>query len=256
MATNKQKAIDRLGEKIESSQCGIMEIVEYNNAHDVKVVFKTGNIVKSTYSDFKRGLIRDHLVKRFLNVGFVGAGKHKTCVRGKKTKAYKKWDSMMSRCYSEHRMRIDLTYINVSVCDTWHNFQNFAEWYSYNYYEIPNEIMHLDKDLTKKNNKVYCPEFCGFVPTCINNILNSNRSANRKYPVGVCYNPQNKNYYSRMRKPGSNPYIGSYNTMEEAFESYKFEKEKQLKVMANKYKNYIPSKIYKYLMEYEVKISD
>ena len=45
-------------------------------------------------------------------------------------------------------------YLDVTVCEEWHNFQNFAKWFYENYYEISGEKMRLDKDILIKGNKM------------------------------------------------------------------------------------------------------
>jgi hypothetical protein len=68
-------------------------------------------------------------------------------------------------------MNKHITYQDVFVCEEWHNFQVFAKWFYENYYKILGEIMNLDKDIIKKGNKIYGPEYCAFVPQTINKLL-------------------------------------------------------------------------------------
>ena len=79
------------------------------------------------------------------------------------------------------------------MTDEWLNFQNFAEWYEKNYYEIPGEIMCLDKDILIKRNKTYSPETCVFVSNRINNLFVKNDYNRGEYPIGV-------NLYKRTNK--------------------------------------------------------
>ena len=51
-------------------------------------------------------------------------------------------------------------------------------------------------------------------------------------------------------------HIGNYHTEEEAFCAYKKFKEEYIKCVANEYKDLIPNKLYKAMMEYEVEIND
>lgn len=67
---------------------------------------------------------------------------------------------MIKRCYNQKCLLKDNTYRGCSVCDEWLNFQNFGEWYDENYYEVPNEVMDLDKDILHKGNKIYSPDNC------------------------------------------------------------------------------------------------
>lgn len=51
-------------------------------------------------------------------------------------------------------------------------------------------------------------------------------------------------------------YLGLYNTPEEAFEVYKYYKEKNIKEVADYYKDKIPQKLYDAMYNYEVEITD
>lgn len=51
-------------------------------------------------------------------------------------------------------------------------------------------------------------------------------------------------------------YLGVYDTQEEAFEVYKYYKEKNIKVVADYFKKYIPERLYDSLYKYEVEITD
>ena len=70
-------------------------------------------------------------------------GKYKAKIGNKFTLAYKYWCSMMERGYSYDFKNKHKNYINVYVCEEWHNFQNFAEWFYKNYYEVNEERMLL-----------------------------------------------------------------------------------------------------------------
>ena len=51
-------------------------------------------------------------------------------------------------------------------------------------------------------------------------------------------------------------YLGTYETQEKAFEVYKYYKEKNLKEVADYYKDLIPKKLYDGMYSYEVEITD
>jgi len=53
-----------------------------------------------------------------------------------------------------------------------------------------------------------------------------------------------------------NKYLGSYKTEHEAFEVYKYHKEKNIKEVADYYKDKIPTKLYDAMYDYEVEITD
>lgn len=106
--------------------------------------------------------------KSAYGVGYIGEGAYKISFKRVFYPHYIYWRTMMKRCYSDHFHTQFPTYKDCSVVKDWHNFQNFAKWYDENYYEIGEEMMHLDKDILVKGNKVYSPETCVFVPQSIN----------------------------------------------------------------------------------------
>lgn len=69
---------------------------------------------------------------------------------------------MISRCYSKLSLLRSPCYAEASVCDDWHSFQVFADWY-YENHPLDGTTYHLDKDLKVKGNKIYSPSTCLFV---------------------------------------------------------------------------------------------
>ena len=247
---------DRSGE-IRTGNYGLMKIIEYTTYSNITVKFKTGSIVKTSYGNFKNGITKDPLFPSIYNVGYFGIGKYKAQINGKNTLEYQTWHNMIQRCYDPHCMNRQPTYQNTTVCKSWHNFQNFAEWFHKNYYKISDERIELDKDLIKKGNKIYCPEFCSFVPKSINLLLTKSDKARGKYPIGVIFRKENQKYtsqlsYSRNRRV----YLGYFSSPLQAFNAYKIAKEKQIKIMTNKFREVLNINVYNFLMQYEVLITD
>lgn len=165
---------------------------------------------------------------------------------------------MLRRCYSAKYQATRPTYIGCSVCEEWLNFQNFAKWYDDNYYEVESNSkrgMNLDKDILNKGNKIYCPEFCVFVPDRVNLLFIKVDAIRGNLPIGV--NKESKNKYSSHYSNGNKQeQLGLFNTPEEAFNAYKIHKEAFIKYVANEYKNIIPERLYNGLYRYEVYITD
>ena len=191
-------------------------------------------------------------------VGYIGEGKYKVSMNRKHTIEYDRWKGMLRRCYDEKERYKNSTYSDVTICDEWLNFQNFAEWWNTNYYSIDDEKMQLDKDILVKGNKIYSPEYCIFVPQCINSLFVKRDQSRGDLPIGVGYDKKRNKYraYCSIKKKlvaiGNN-----YHTPEDAFyKGYKPFKEKVIKEMADRYKENIPVKLYDAMMNYEVEISD
>lgn len=103
---------------------------------------------------------QDSLKKTICGIGFMGFGPHKARDGSNVSRCYTTWHDMIRRCYS--RKPAYRPWRDVTVCDEWHNFQNFAEWYNENH---PNDggSYHLDKDIKIPGNRIYSPEACMFV---------------------------------------------------------------------------------------------
>jgi hypothetical protein len=188
-------------------------------------------------------------------VGYIGEGKYKVSIHGKHTPEYDRWKGILRRCYSEKERFKNLTYIDCIVDEQWLNFQNFAQWWHENYYEIEGQQMQVDKDILHKGNKVYSPETCVFVPQDIN-ILFTKR--HRTLPTGVQYDKKRNKYRAFCGINNKLIAIGNnFETIEDAFYlGYKPFKEQYIKNMADEYKDRIPIKLYNAMYNYQVEIDD
>lgn len=161
---------ESVGKTFDSNKCGKFVVEEYKNANNVKVRFTlTGGIKKTKMCHVRSGNVRDDMMPVVYGVGFIGIGPFSSRVNGKKTICYHKWNGMLQRCYSAEYHNNKPTYRDCTVCDEWHNFQNFAKWFYENYPNDGNEY-HLDKDIKIKGNKTYSPDACSFVTASENNI--------------------------------------------------------------------------------------
>ena len=165
---------------------------------------------------------------------------------------------MLKRCYDPYYINREPTYIDVYVCDEWHNFQNFGKWFEENYYEIPNERIELDKDILFKGNKIYSPKTCIFVPQRINQLFIKQQGKRGGLPIGVNHHKRDEILMVRCYTLEKREYLGSFplNRPFQAFTCYKNFKEKYIKQIADEYKEFIPKKLYETLYRYEVEIND
>ena len=123
--------------------------------------------------------------KKALFYGLASIGDEPMSINGVDLKSYSVWRGMLKRCYCDSYKETFPTYEGCSVCDEWLDYKNFKAWHGKNYVDE----YHLDKDITKRNNKTYSPSTCAYVPLEINAIVLSNKKLRGKYPQGV-----NKNY--------------------------------------------------------------
>jgi len=116
----RKKRRDRLrsGTVYQSKSCGPFTVVYDRGATDVLVRFPSGYECHTYRAVVRRGTIRDRLRPSVYGVGYLGGVEHTTMKR-----AYQSWREMMRRCYGPDRGR------KGSVCEEWHNYQTFADWY-------------------------------------------------------------------------------------------------------------------------------
>lgn len=184
-------------------------------------------------------------------IGYNSKGLYKTGEKGKAFAVYSCWKDMLDRCYvkttarwKSHGKR------GVKVCDEWLDFQVFAEWYYLNY----KNGYHLDKDIVNPFAKLYSPETCKFVPAYINClILNKSKNYNG-LPRGVIYRKNRGKYVAQLFIDGKCKRVGSFLTIDEAFDCYKYHKEQYIKIVAEKAFECgdIDLETYKALVNYDV----
>jgi len=144
---------------------------------------------------------------------------------------------------------------NNSICEEWKDYNNFLEWYDKNYYSVEDEKMDLLKDIFDRNNHMYSPETCVFVPYRITRLLKGTASKTN-LPVGVGKKKNSDMYYStcsviRNGKKTTVRHSG-FHSPEEAFEQYKKDRKQYIKDVAESYRYDIPEKLYYAIIEWEI----
>ena len=251
--------IDRTGETFITNEGCKGKIVNYVSAREVYIVFEGNDTVfKTYYQKIKEGSIKNPFRKSAYGVGYFGVGKYKGREGGSKSKCYNTWKGIMERSYDKNLKEKHKTYEEVTCCEEWHNYQNFAKWYEENFYEVENEKMHLDKDILFKNSKVYSPETCVFVPQRINALFVKSDGTRGDYPIGVYFHKREQKYVAQCRilERDQQKFLGYFNTPEEAFQRYKKFKEEYIGQVAEEYKDKIPQRLYEAMLKWEVEITD
>lgn len=229
-----------------------MKIIAYRKSEDIDVEFQDSYkaVKNTTYVNFKRGQVKNPYDKTACGVGYVGEGKYLTKENGRSTKLYSCWVHMLERCYYEKNQNLHQSYYGTcTVCDEWMNFQVFAKWYEYNFYEIQ-ERLDIDKDILIPGNKLYSPKTCMLVPQRINELFTYKFKGNG-LPIGITKMASGK-YLAKY----NGEQLGIYHTLEEAYKKYAAKKEEIIKQIAEEYKNKIPKKLYDALLRYKVDINN
>lgn len=256
------KKIDRTGEINYNSFESKMIIKEYRSRMDIDVYFPEYHWIfeHAQYNSFKKGTIKCPYERREYNHGYLGEGKYKMFENGKHKKEYLIWHGMLQRCYDPKFHEKHPTYKGCEVEEYLLNFQHMGKWINENYYEVPGEIMCLDKDILHKGNKVYSRETCIFVPQRINLLFTKRDSVRGNNPIGISLRSSGNYRVQCGDGYGKRITLGTYSTKEEGFQVYKNYKEKIIKKTIDLYESIIPepyySRLKKAMYNYKVEIDD
>lgn len=225
-----------------------MIIVECINKSNIVVEFQDEykHRKNTTYSNFKKGEVRNPYDRTVYGVGMVGCKYANWVYETKRhTDEYLTWNNMIQRCYSQKLKAKQPAYTDVTCCEEWLNYENFYEWYTENKYKVEGRL-HLDKDILVTGNREYHPNKCLLVPQRIN-MLFVEKPNKYNLPNGV--RPSGHNRYESQY---SGKLLGYFDTLEEAI--YQHDKAKQNKIheVAEEYKNVIPLKVYEALINYKI----
>ena len=108
----------------------------------------------------------------------------------------------------------------------------------------------MDKDILIAGNLEYAPDKCMLVPQRINELFTC-KINNEGLPVGI-RRTQNGRYYTQYNGKG----LGTYDTLEQAFEKYAQRKEEVIKEVTDEYINVIPKYVYDALYSYKVEMKN
>ena len=256
------KKIDKTGEEIINNFGSKMIIKKYRKYMDIDIYFPEYNwtFKHARYHDFKNGKIKCPYEPRLYGVGYLGEGKYEISENGKHTYKYNIWYNALKRCYDPKYQEKEPTYKGCIVEDYLLNFQHMGEWIDENYYEVPGEVMCLDKDILHKGNKIYSRDTCIFVPKRINSLFTKRDNSRGKDPIGVYQLPSGNYQAICSNGYGKQIPLGTYSTKEEAFQIYKEYKEKVIKEVIDSYEGRIPEPFYSKLKvamyNYKVEIDD
>jgi len=215
------------GEVYPTTESGDLIITKYVKAKEVHVRFvDTGYRTITQAVTIKRGLVRDRSIKRIAGVGFAPAGDVKYKQGTVTHKAYSAWNSMIRRCYQDTSMHYRFYGAKgVTVDESWHNFQTFAEWFIPRY----KEGFQLDKDLLGGGLKIYSPDTCCLLPAELNSLI-APRTENSKYMRGV--SKEGKKFSAKVYHAGKIFYRKSFYTEQAAADAYTREKSKVIRERA------------------------
>ena len=218
------------------------KIFDYVKKENVTVQFldEHGYIAENMdMRNLKRNSIKNPFEITVYGKGYLGADfkKYPTREDNKDSITYKKWIDMIRRCYDEKSLQKRPSYRECEVYKKWLNYSEFAKWMKKRYYTLDGQIMHLDKDILYKNNKLYSPKRCVIVPGTINDLIvipvltdlpiGIRKEISGSYSARVRFNSLGYNIYQEKR----------FNTIKGAMRYYEREKKKVIILCANYFKD-------------------
>jgi hypothetical protein len=237
------------GEVFKSKNYGDFIVLEYKTAKEVVVKFlKTSYVTTAAIKDLESGAIKDPYYPAVYGVGYCGVGPYPLSYykHGKQTNtpAYEAWLIRLKSCYGESKS--SHLYVGASVCDDWHNFQNFAKWY-YQQVKLYGKGGSVDKDLLHLGNKYYSPETARYVPSAINSLFTG--ASGKTAGIHFCNNK--KKYVAQIQRgeltasgKKKQSYLGTFNTYSEAEQVYIAAKIAHVRGTSLKYQEQLPPDLF------------
>jgi hypothetical protein len=212
-------------------------------------VNKTGESFVVHLNRLKNGTFKTPVCKTVYGVGYMGQGKY-FCrdSSGVLAKEYVVWANMIKRCYTNYsRDKSNGLYDDVNVAEDWHNYQNFAEWYTtkIKVFDENNIIPKIDKDLL--GGRDYSPDNCVILPNIINCSLGETRSTS-SFCHGVI--KRGSWFCANIMIKNKTISLGRFKTQEDALAAYISKKKDNLKQLADEYKNVLEYRAYNALVNW------
>ena len=252
MARGIRCPLRKIGNKFTNSLGETITITGDVDYKRVSFVFDNGMTGVLGYQHVKNLEFYDWTVPSVCGIGYLGSQiKQRGGVEGQIMKrVYHRWHAMLQRCYGV-LSKLN-SYDGSVVCDEWHNFTVFQNWY-FSLKQHSKIDWHVDKDLLAgKRGKLYSPETCLLLPVEINvNLHTQSSSQNKLKTLGVHFNTKTGKYISQCHRDGKNR-MKSHATLESAKKCYKLEKEKSVRDMAEKFKGELDLRAYEALSSWEL----
>ena len=227
------------------------KIISGTFKHKVRVKFldSFGYEVNTRVYDLEKGYVKNPFAPAVCGVGYLGVGKYPPSVGGKKTLAYVQWHGVIRRSYDLMHKKKQKSYEKVNVCEEWHCFDTYAEWF----YQQKgwDKGFQLDKDILGKGVRVYSPETCCLVPREINTAVKYGYVNEKGLLAGVSISSTGK-FIASLNIKKKKTHVGVYDTQEEASAAYVEAKEAYVKELALEYKDQIEPRAFEALMNWTV----
>lgn len=239
------------GSRWETTKYGTLTIIGRTNRYSMSNGYKKynfylcqfddGYITEAVSSCIKLGEVRNPYAPTLVGVGYRGEGEWNFYKNNKPTKEYSLYYGILERCYNPKCPTYE-SYggDGVTVCERWHNFQNFCNDIKklQNYDKWINDESQkweIDKDFLcsyyNKSQKIYSPEVCIFIPKRIN-ITEQNKRTKITGNIYLCNYNNNEIVFNNVAlfcRQQKLPSHRIYNAIKnnEKYENYSFRLLKQ-----------------------------
>ena len=242
-----------VGKVFETNKCGLCTIVKYEGCFNVTVEFHNPrHLVTCSMGSLLRKQVSNPMFPSFYNSAYMGVGKYSN----RDKYLYGIWTGILQRTLSKEYKEKFEAYKYVTICKEWLCFQNFAEWCvnqkGFQSRDELGRVFHIDKDLLSGKSKIYSPETCCFIPMEINNLFVTSGRKSTKWPTGVRFSNEKRKFIAKCKADGKNKHLGSFDTVEEAFQAYTKFKESYVKIIAEKWKGLISEGAYEAIQNWKV----
>ncbi len=156
------------------------------------------------------------------------------------------WSIVKNRCSNQRG------YEDCRICCEWERDPKaFCRWALDNLYHCNGEHLQIDKDLFGKDQRLYSPETCCFLPASINSVLRrKRRDGIEVLPVGVSITDNGR--YKATVHHHTGHLTKTFGSMEEAGRYYRENKKRYILGLADTYRQWLPEHIYDALVAYEI----
>lgn len=230
---------------------GTITVLEYVKAIEILVRHNDeyGHEMWTQADRIRKGNVRNPFDKHEIGTIFTGYGYCHKLDKNLRNDIYSVWKGVAQRTLTDNiRGKGRNSYLDVTLCSEWYNFQNFCKFVVENgYYR---RGYHLDKDLLVRGNKIYKAENCCFLPQVLNGVISIVYETDNGLLVGV--NIKNSCYEAAISYRGKRKRLGKYDTPEEASTAYVLAKEAYVKELAQEWKDRIEPRAYQALMDWTV----
>lgn len=190
----------------------------------------------------------------YYGVGYDSGGYYPRYINSEETREFSVWKNMLARCHGKAFRENSPTYKHCSNVEEWNDFQVFAKW-CHTQDQFKYIKWQLDKDILKRGNSVYGPEFCRFVPHAINSIFLSGNQRSG-LPKGVHLDKGTGKYRVRVNSNRKKVYDKFFLTSEEALQAYWLTKKQIVSDAAEFWRGKISEDIYEALINWETEITN